>query len=190
MHSWAVIIAIGWIIFWLYWIVSAAGSKKSTASHIKQFVGIRLVLIGLATLLTLLFHRLPASFTNHYLATTNNTAVLALGLILFLLGLFLAVWARIHLGKNWGMPMTQKQNPELVTSGPYRYIRHPIYSGILLMVFGSFLDVNVYWLLVFILAAVFFIYSAVAEERLMMQQFPKTYLPYKARTKMLVPFIL
>jgi protein-S-isoprenylcysteine O-methyltransferase Ste14 len=185
MHSVAVIIGIGWIVFWLYWIASAFRSKKGTAPGLKQFVVIRLILFVLAATLALLFNHLPQSFRNHFLAT--GAGMLALGFILFLLGLGLAVWARIYLGKNWGMPMTQKQDPELVTDGPYRYIRHPIYSGILLMALGSAIDVNIYWLLVFIVAAVFFVYSAVAEERLMMRQFPKVYPAYKRKTKMLIP---
>jgi protein-S-isoprenylcysteine O-methyltransferase Ste14 len=45
------------------------------------------------------------------------------------LGLGFAIWARVHIGRNWGTPMTQKDEPELVTSGPYHLVRHPIYSG-------------------------------------------------------------
>ena len=54
-----------------------------------------------------------------------------LGLALFVVGLGFAIWARVNIGRNWGTPMTQKDEPELVTSGPYRLVRHPIYSGIL-----------------------------------------------------------
>ena len=61
----------------------------------------------------------------------------AVGLALFVLGLAFAVWARVHIGRNWGTPMTQKNEPELVTSGPYRFVRHPIYSGILLGGLGT-----------------------------------------------------
>ena len=57
------------------------------------------------------------------------------------------------------------------------------------MALGSFLEVNIYWLIVFIIAAVLFIYSAVAEEKLMMKLFPKVYPSYKAKTKMLIPFV-
>jgi len=191
MHSTLVIagIGIGWIAFWLYWIVSASKVKKGTLPNIKQFAGTRIILLGLAYILVLIYNHLPLSFKQHYLTPTNSTDVLMLGFVIFLLGIFLAVWARINLGKNWGMPMTQKQTPELVTSGPYHYIRHPIYSGILLMAFGSFLDVNVFWLLIFIVAGVYFIYSAISEEQLMIKQFPKVYPSYKRRTKMLIPFI-
>jgi protein-S-isoprenylcysteine O-methyltransferase Ste14 len=49
-----------------------------------------------------------------------------LGLALFSAGLGFAIWARVRLGRNWGIPMTQKDEPELVTSGPYHLVRHPI----------------------------------------------------------------
>lgn len=189
MLSLAAVIAICWLVFLLYWVISAFGSKRSAATaNMRQFVGIRLGVIGLAAIVSPLFNRLPDSFKNRLGA--GNKGLLALGLAAFLIGLVLAVWARVYLGKNWGPPMTQKQDPELVTSGPYRYVRHPIYAGILLMALGSAFDVNIYWLLVFILAAFFFIYSAAAEERLMSKQFPKAYPPYKRKTKMLIPFVL
>jgi protein-S-isoprenylcysteine O-methyltransferase Ste14 len=188
MHSLAAVIAICWIVFWLYWIVSAFGSEKGTIANPKQFVRIRLGVVILAAGLALLFDRLPQSLKAHPLGTSR--IVLALGLIAFLFGLAVAVQARIQLGKNWGLPMMQKPNPKLVTSGPYRYVRHPIYSGMLLMALGSMIDVNIYWLLVFIVATVFFTYSAVTEERLMAQQFPKDYPSYKAKTKMFIPFVL
>jgi protein-S-isoprenylcysteine O-methyltransferase Ste14 len=85
--------------------------------------------------------------------------------------------------------MTQKQDPELVTSGPYRYIRHPIYTGILLAALGSSISVSIFWLVFFVISGVYFIYSANVEEKLMMKEFPKTYPTYKAKTKMLIPFI-
>jgi len=191
MHSLAFIIAIGWIIFWLYWIVSAFGAKKGTHSHanLKQFIRIRIVTFPIAVALAVVFKNLPVSLKNHYQNAINNHLVSTAGLLMFLIGFMLAIWARRSLGKNWGMPMTQRQNPELVTSGPYAYIRHPIYTSILLMVLGSFLILNMYWLIVFIVAAVFFIYSAAEEERLMTQQFPKVYPSYKAKTNMLIPFV-
>ena len=114
----------------------------------------------------------------------------AVGVILFLSGLALAVWARVHLGRNWGMPMTAKDDPELVTSGPYRLIRHPIYSGILLGVFGTSLATNVDLLIAVGMIGAYFLYSATVEERILTRSFPATYPSYKARTKMLIPFVL
>jgi len=103
--------------------------------------------------------------------------------------LLLAIWARIYLGKNWGAPMSQKQDPELVTSGPYHYIRNPIYSGILLANIGSVMSGSIIWLLFLIITAPYFIYSALVEEKRLMKQFPKAYAEYKRKTKRLVPFV-
>ncbi|HWD75663.1 MAG TPA: isoprenylcysteine carboxylmethyltransferase family protein, partial [Solirubrobacteraceae bacterium] len=127
--------------------------------------------------------------TNHGLAV-HSPVLEGVGVILFVSGLGLAVWARIHLGRNWGMPMTEKDEPELVTSGPYRFIRHPIYSGILLAILGTALATDLYWLIVFGVSSVYFVYSATVEERLMTTSFPTAYPGYRAKTKMLIPFVL
>jgi Phospholipid methyltransferase len=66
----------------------------------------------------------------------------AIGAVVFASGIALAIWARVQLGQNWGMPMTQKAEPELVTSGPYRFVRHPIYSGLLAALLGTALVTN------------------------------------------------
>jgi protein-S-isoprenylcysteine O-methyltransferase Ste14 len=114
----------------------------------------------------------------------------AVGVILLLSGLALAVWARIYLGRNWGMPMTQKDEPELVTSGPYDLVRHPIYSGILLALLGTSLATNLYLLIAVLVIGFYFIYSAKVEEKNMTTRFPNTYPGYRMRTKMLIPFVL
>lgn len=111
------------------------------------------------------------------------------GLTLFLLGLALAVWARISLGRNWGTPMSEKVDPELVTTGPYRRVRHPIYSGVILAVVGTTMAVSLFFLLPAVVGAGYFVYSAAVEERLMERLFPDTYPAYKRSTNMLIPFI-
>ena len=85
--------------------------------------------------------------------------------------------------------MTQKKEPELVTSGPYRLVRHPIYTGIIAAGIGTILALSWRWLPVFALAGVYFIYAATVEERYLTEQFPDRYPPYKRSTKMLVPFV-
>jgi protein-S-isoprenylcysteine O-methyltransferase Ste14 len=178
----------GWVAFWLYWFILAFGSKKNARSKAKRFAGIRLTLFVLAIILFRFFNVANYSFQNRI--ATNDQLLLLAGFILFLLGLGLAIWARLYLGKNWGMPMSEKQDPELVTSGPYHYIRHPIYSGILLAFLGSAIASSIFWLTIFAITGIYFIYSAVIEERLMIKQFPKVYPGYKKKTKMLLPFIL
>ena len=113
-----------------------------------------------------------------------------LGLVLFASGLGFAIWARLNIGRNWGTPMSQKDQPELVTSGPYHLVRHPIYSGILIAGVGTAVALDWSWLIAVVLAGVYFVYSATVEERYMGAQFPDTYPAYKRSSKMFVPFIL
>jgi protein-S-isoprenylcysteine O-methyltransferase Ste14 len=127
------------------------------------------------------------AFRGHGLNTDPARA--GIGLTLFGLGLGFAVWARLHIGVNWGTPMTQKDDPELVTSGPYRLVRHPIYSGILVAGVGTAVALSWFWLIAVGLAATYFLYGATVEERYMAKQFPDTYPVYKRSTKMLVPFV-
>jgi protein-S-isoprenylcysteine O-methyltransferase Ste14 len=112
------------------------------------------------------------------------------GLGLFALGLGFAIWARVHIGRNWGTPMTQKEEPELVTGGPYRLVRHPIYAGILFAGVGTVVALSWWWLIAVVLAGLYFVYSAFVEERFLTERFPDAYSRYKRSTKMLVPFVL
>jgi len=112
-----------------------------------------------------------------------------LRLALFFAGLGFAIWARVHLGRNTGIPMTQNDEPELVTSGPCHLVRHLIYSGILVAGVGTAVALSWLWLTAVALAGVYFVYSATVEEHYLTGQFPDTYPAYKRSTKMLVPFI-
>src|ERR1022692_4148397 len=143
---------------------------------------IRSVIAVLAILLILL-----GAFRDHGLNSDPWRA--GVGLVLFVVGLAFAIWARVHIGRNWGSPMSQKNEPELVTSGPYRMVRHPIYSGVLLAGVGTAVTLSWQWLIAVALAGVYFVYSATVEERYLTKQFPDTYPMYRRSTKMLVPFI-
>jgi protein-S-isoprenylcysteine O-methyltransferase Ste14 len=143
---------------------------------------IRVVIVVVAILLVRL-----GAFRGH--AVKTDPWLAGIGLAFFALGLGLAVWARVHLGRNWGTPMTQKVEPELVTSGPYRLARHPIYSGILIAGIGTAVALSWLWLPVVALAGIYFIYSATVEERFLTEQFPEEYPTYKRSTKMLMPFV-
>ena len=85
--------------------------------------------------------------------------------------------------------MSEKVDPELVTTGPYRRVRHPIYSGIIGAMVGTTVAVSWYWLIAVALLGAYFVYSAVMEERYMTGLFPEAYPGYKRSSKMLVPFL-
>ncbi|MGH9079545.1 MAG: methyltransferase family protein [Acidimicrobiales bacterium] len=177
-----IIIATIWIVFWLYWL-AASVRTKTTQGGSRSFVGIRVVLV----LAVLALFR--AGVFKGHAGTIDNPWLRGLGLAVFLVGIALAVWARVSIGRNWGTPMSEKVHPELVTSGPYRYVRHPIYSGIILGMVGTAVAVGPYWLVAVALIGAYFIYSATVEERTMERLFPEVYPAYKRSTKMLIPFI-
>jgi protein-S-isoprenylcysteine O-methyltransferase Ste14 len=183
VHAVAGVILVLWVGFWVYWFVAASSGIKAGRTRWGRFVGVRAVVV----LLALLLIRTRAFKGGQTI--TKDPWLQAIGLVVFLAGLALAIWARRYLGRNWGMPMTEKVDPELVTTGPYRRVRHPIYSGIILAMVGTAIAVSWYWLLAVIVLGAYFVYSAVMEERYMAGHFPDTYPAYKRSTKMLVPFV-
>jgi protein-S-isoprenylcysteine O-methyltransferase Ste14 len=174
-------LAIGWAAFWLYWLVAAFPRKRGRVVWSRE-VRIRVIVIAVAFVAARF-----GAFHGH-LAPVGALRS-AVGLALFVAGLSFAVWARIHIGRNWGTPMTQKQDPELVRSGPYRLVRHPIYSGILLAGVGTSVALGWQLLVVFGLSAIYFVYAATVEEKFLTQQFPDDYPAYKRSSKMLVPYV-
>lgn len=181
MRTVEIIFGIGWGAFWIYWILAASSMKRGRVPWSRD-LRIRLAIVVLAALL---LH--AGAFRGEGLDSSPWRA--GLGLALFPVGLGLAIWARLHLGRNWGTPMSQKDDPELVTSGPYALVRHPIYSGILLAGIATGIALYWAWLVVVFLVGIYFVYSATVEERYMTERFPVDYPEYVRRTKLLVPFI-
>jgi protein-S-isoprenylcysteine O-methyltransferase Ste14 len=180
MHALQTAIAIAWVVFWVYWFAAAFGAKTGTG-------GMRQVpLRGLAALAVVLLLRV---FRGGSLGV-HSLGLEVIGVVVFASGIALAIWARVHLGRNWGMPTTQKADPELVTSGPYRFVRHPIYSGILTGVLGTALATNLIGLIIVGVLGAYFYYSASVEEKNLTATFPAAYPAYRTSTKMLIPFVL
>lgn len=191
MPIYSALIAACWLVLIVYWFVSALGAKRSISGIAwRREIGLR---IGILALI-LLAARLPivrdAWRNARAHAVNTNIALGIIGVALCGLGAGLALWARVSLGTNWGMPMTRRENPELVTNGPYVFVRHPIYGGVILGMLGSALAQSPLWLMPLVLGGGYFIYSAHREERLMTEQFPQAYPAYQARTKMFIPYLV
>jgi protein-S-isoprenylcysteine O-methyltransferase Ste14 len=180
VHALKTAIAVAWIAFWVYWLASAFGVKEGRASRR------RIPLNGVTALAVIILLRF---FRNGSLAV-HSPVLGAIGAVIFTAGIALAIWARVHLGDNWGMPMTEKAAPELVTSGPYRLVRHPIYTGLLMAFLGTALVTNLLGLIIVPILGGYFYYSASVEEKNMTQAFPDAYPAYREHTKMLIPFVV
>lgn len=173
-------IALAWIPFWIYWLASAVRAKESRPGRRWTPVG------GLSALAVFLIVRV---FRAGSLAV-HSPVLGVIGAVMFVAGIALAIWARVHLGRNWGMPMTERLEPELITTGPYRLIRHPIYTGLLLGMFGTALATDLGGLIVAAALSGLFYYSATVEERNLTAAFPSAYPAYRETTKMLIPYLL
>ena len=191
MKIFNLIILILWLVFLVFWLVSATGAKQSVRNG-SWWKGalFRLILIAIAFLLlrTPQFEPFLINIEN-YENGSSRIVLSSIGVFFCASGIALAIWARVYIGRNWGMPMSRREDPELVTTGPYAFVRHPIYTGMLLALLGSALVNSILWLVPFVLVCAYFVYSAKTEEKQMLQQFPKAYPEYRKQVKALIPFI-
>jgi protein-S-isoprenylcysteine O-methyltransferase Ste14 len=190
----SLVVVVCWVAFWIFWLVASVGVKTGN-NRWTRFAGIRVAAVVLVVYLLHLRLFRSARATASPLpqvigGATDRPLLQGIGLAVFALGLGLAIWARIYIGRNWGTPMSRKDDPELVTTGPYHTIRHPIYTGIIIAMIGTALAVGWYWIIAAAVLTVYFIVSAVTEERYLAESFPESYPQYKHSTKMLIPFIL
>ena len=177
---------IPWLVFFAYWIVHWKGNKPT----IQQTNPI-LRIFFIFGLLYLCVDRgqLPASW--HRVVVPHTPLNEGAGLLICCTGVAIAIWARRVLGTNWSANPTIKEGHELVEAGPYRLVRHPIYTGLLLAILGSSLGGGrPIDLVVFLFCRVSLFVKLKIEEGLMLRQFPQAYPDYMQRTKALVPYVL
>jgi protein-S-isoprenylcysteine O-methyltransferase Ste14 len=177
-----------WVAFLIYWLIKAIGTKTTrrlepVASRILRAL-LFLIAIVLFSATRIPLHWLylqpwPAGFWSFWL-----------GAGLMVAGLLFAVWAREHLGRNWSSAVTIKQGHELITTGPYAVVRHPIYTGILAGLLGTAIALS--QVRGFIAVVVIFLMYWVKlrmEEQWMRSQFGETYATYAHQTAALVPYL-
>lgn len=180
---WAIVAC--WAVFLAVWTITSLQAKASVRRGLNSAgvlwrIFVLLVAVGLSQGVARGWIPRPTPFPY---------ALQVIGVALAVLGIGFAIWARMTLGRNWGMPMTLREKPDLVTGGPYAVVRHPIYTGIIFAMLGTGLTVGAWWLLVLLIAFGYFLISAGQEEKDMLQHFPDAYPAYMARTKRLIPFV-
>lgn len=175
-----------WLLWLAYWFIAGRNVKAtqrhetlaSRAGHIVPLI------IGV---MLLWLPRLPGDFLGGRIIPTGlNLYLVGAGLVAA--GLAFSVWARRHLGRNWSGTVTIKQDHELVRDGPYRYVRHPIYTGLLLAFVGCAIARNE-WRVVLALAVIYagFWRKLKLEERWMTDQFGDAYRHYVTDVPALIP---
>ena len=177
-----------WFTWLFYWKVSARGVKPATrqetpAQRISHFGP-----IWAAALLFTFSARLPR-LGQHVFPPSETTYLI--GTLVLIAGLLFSVWARVVLGANWSAEVTVKQEHELIVGGPYRWVRHPIYTGILAGLLGSAIALD-RWAGFVAVALVFagFWFKLLREETWMRETFGARYAEYSQRTARLIPFLL
>jgi protein-S-isoprenylcysteine O-methyltransferase Ste14 len=179
-----------WLVWIAYWRISAADVKPtqrhespaSRAAHLLPLLiaGLLLWIRGDAQDGWLFQHFLTPSVTMFWVGTAITAA-----------GLGFSAWARVHLGRNWSATVTVKQDHELIRTGPYAIVRHPIYTGVLFGFIGTALAIGQWRGAVAVLIVLVAFWRKLRlEEQWMSETFGDDYRRYRARTKALVPFLL
>lgn len=176
-----------WIIFLGYWFIKAR-SVKQTEEKVGGIGGYwHWILMGVAFIITQDVTIYPLNVR----LLPFSTVIGILSVVLAVGGLIIAIMARRTLAQNWSASVTFKKEHDLITSGVYKYMRHPIYTGVLLIFIGSALLIGTIGALIgFIILFVTLWLKLQQEEKLMTKHFPKEYNTYKKKVKALIPFIL
>jgi protein-S-isoprenylcysteine O-methyltransferase Ste14 len=170
-----------WIILVAYLTVAAIGVKQAYYENLEERFGLMFIIIA-----AFLLPHLPIF---NILNFTPDPIVGIIGVILCIVGMVFLTWGRQSLGMNWSPTVAAKKGQKLVTTGPYRFVRNPIYSGGLLAAIGSAIVVGGAFIFLLIFLTPLFLWRVGAEDKLMEQQFSKEFSKYKKKTKVLIPFV-
>jgi len=176
-----------WILFWVVWLAAAFTVKRVAR---RRRSPLRLVYVALVLFA---FWLLGYHARNPILRTQlvpHTRAIAYTGALLTAAGIAFAFTARFFLGRNWDGRVVIKQDHTLIQTGPYAFVRHPIYSGLLLALLGTAIAYGqIGYFAVALVAAVGLWIKSRLEERLMIEQFGTQYSDYRAHVKAFIPFL-
>ena len=196
--SFYTIILSSWAVFLLVWGVTAFSVKRDVRGHgfasvwssawpLRLLLALALIAAALKTGADA--RNRPGFFAGRAALFRPSPALGWTAAALVVIGIAFAIWARVVLGRNWSPRPSVKEEHELVTNGPYEYVRHPIYTGMLLAAFGTALTGSWFAIGVFIVASALFLSRIPREEKIMLNLFPNAYPAYQAETKRLIPLV-
>ena len=181
--------ALAWAVFYGYWLVSAWKTRSPVKRKNNRGTFLFYGIIWVGIWIVLVSWLSPDIIGDRVVPAGIGFTLI--GLLITFSGLAFAIWARVHLGKNWsGMPAI-REGHTLTRTGPYRFVRHPIYSGIILAFFGTAIGVGYFWtfscvLLIFVL----FVIKFRMEEKFLEEEFGEEYANYKREVKALIPYVI
>ena len=180
-----------WLTLLSYWLISGIRAKKvkSQESILSRFFQYWLPLITAALLLG------PGKWFGHSLIRENfvphSNLVGIIGLSICVSGAIIACWSRYLLGANWSLSVQEKESHELIQQGMYKIVRHPIYTGLLLLFTGNAIIVGDYRGIIAVgIVFISFWWKLKKEEKVLSAIFKQQYTDYQKKTKALIPFLL
>jgi protein-S-isoprenylcysteine O-methyltransferase Ste14 len=180
-----------WAVFWVYWFISAWMTRSPVKRQQSQWSRMLNILIVIVWCFWVLY---SGGFASGFLIQRAIPEGLIIGLtgtIITLLGLGFAVWARVHLGKNWSGLPTIRVDHKLIRTGPYSLVRHPIYTGILCAIVGTALIFGEpLGLMAFFLILVIYLWKIRVEEKYLQDEFGEDYFRYKKEVAALIPLLV
>jgi protein-S-isoprenylcysteine O-methyltransferase Ste14 len=186
------IIALGIFFYWTtYWLVTGkmADEEKPKIREIALLHrdNIRKMLLR-AVQGVLILQLLGLSI---FAIENGGGSVQVIGLIMVIIGASISITARRELGTNWAHAFEYqvKQQQTMVTSGIYKYIRHPIYTGIILGFIGGELVAKSYLALLGIVLIIGAYHQAKLEEKLLLSHYKESYRKYINKTRMFIPYL-
>lgn len=180
-----------WLVVLTYWFIAGLSAKKvkDQEPFFKRFIQYWLPLIIAVLLLG------PGEWYGHswlrenFIEHTNLVGIT--GLLLAIIGAIIACTSRSALGKNWSLSIQQKEDHQLIKGGIYKFVRHPIYTGILLLFIGNAIIVGDYRAIIAVLIVFGSLWLKLKkEEKLLTEIFGTKYIAYKKQTKALIPYLL
>ncbi|HTI80448.1 MAG TPA: isoprenylcysteine carboxylmethyltransferase family protein [Acetobacteraceae bacterium] len=177
-----------WVAFGVFWLAAAVSGK---ATRRRETIGSRIShMLPLMLAVILLSSSQLAGRYLVILVLPHNLVTFWLGFALVLAGIAVSISARVSLGGNWSGIVTLKQDHELIRKGPYRLVRHPIYTGLLAAILGTAIaQGEVRSILAVALVAAAFVHKIGIEEAFLTQEFGDAYTRYRREVPALIPFL-
>ncbi|MDE1869191.1 MAG: isoprenylcysteine carboxylmethyltransferase family protein [Candidatus Micrarchaeota archaeon] len=175
---------VGFIVSWIILAMVFKSKRTAERASVRQNLPGRLLMLASFIIIFFVAPLSPAGI----IPQVQNLYIYA-GFAIEAMGLAFMIWARIILGRNWSMDVVFKKNHQLIMAGPYRIVRHPIYTGVIALFLGAAIYSGIWLSLAApILCFLGLLFKSRSEEELLSHHF-KNYAQYRKKVKAIIPFV-